>query len=109
MTIDNIVTKYFDVFCKKDLEALSTLYADDVILNEWNSNIFVGKEKVLEANKILFEQFNKIEIEVITSGITNDKSVNEIIVILDDAHVRVVDVLTIEDEKIKYIMAYRGF
>lgn len=107
--IDEIVNRYFDAFCKKDIDTLSNLYADNVILNEWNSNIFIGKEDVLNANKKLFEEFGQIQIEVTASGITNDKSVNEIIVILDDANVRVVDVLTVHDGKIQYIMAYRGF
>lgn len=107
--VQKIVNLYFEYFCKKDLEALNELYADDVILNEWNSNIFIGKEKVLQANKKLFEEVGLLEIDVKTSGITEDRSVNEIIVSLDNALVKVVDVLQIQDGKIKYIMAYRGF
>lgn len=107
--VQQIVNLYFDHFCKKDLQSLSELYAEDVILNEWNSNIFIGKDNVLDANKKLFEEFGQIEIDVTTSGISNNRSVNEIIVVLDGANVKVVDVLTIENNKIKYIMAYRGF
>jgi hypothetical protein len=108
-TIQTVIDEYFKAFCNKDVNKLYNLYADDIILNEWNDNIFIGKEKVLDANKKLFEQFGQIEIDVTSAGITNNKSVNEIIVILDGAHVNVVDVLTIENQKIKYIMAYRGF
>jgi hypothetical protein len=109
MIIDNIVNEYFDAFTKKNIGRLSELYHDDVSLNEWNSSIFEGKSAVIEANKKLFEQFEKIAIVVKTKGITANRSINEILVVLDGTSVNVVDVIEIVDNKIKNIVAYRGF
>lgn len=107
--VQDIINQYFETFSKKDLEGLNKLYADTVVLNEWNANLFIGKDEVLEANKKLFDQFRQIDIKVNASAVTNNKSVNEITVILDEMNVDVVDVITIENKKITYIMAYRGF
>ncbi len=107
--IGNIVKEYFDAFSAKDLKRLSTLYADDVVLSEWNENVFTGKVAVLEENRKLFEQFKSIRIVVNNSGENNRTSVNEITVYLDDKKVKVVDSISVVGEKITNIMAYRGF
>jgi ketosteroid isomerase-like protein len=107
--IRNIVAEYFDAFSAKDLKRLSTLYADDVVLSEWNENVFTGKVAVLEENRKLFEQFKSIRIVVNNSGENNRTSVNEITVYLDDKKVKVVDSISVVGEKITNIMAYRGF
>jgi hypothetical protein len=107
-----LIEDYFSAFCAQNLEKLSELYADTIMLNEWNTNIFVGKEKVLEANKQLFNQFKNIRIETITS-LTDEHhrvSINEIVVKLDNQKVRVIDVIRFNpDGKINNITAYRGF
>lgn len=112
----DLIAQYFEAFNNKDLNTLSELYADNVILNEWNENIFTGKEAVLKANKELFDKFNNICIEILTSGIDDVSSstlyisLNEIAVTLDDeVHINVVDVIEIIDDKIRSITAYKGF
>ena len=112
----DLVKTYFEAFNNKDLNTLSELYADNVILDEWNENIFVGKDAVLNANKELFDKYTNVNIEILTSGIddvsssTLHISLNEIAVTLDDeVHIIVVDVIEILDDKIRRIIAYRGF
>ena len=118
---------YFDAFCKKDIKTLSRLYTDDIVLNEWNENIFTGKEDVLQANRDLFSAFNTIDIKVIRSvehtipnieGSTAHKVIYaEIEVYLDDMPVvKVIDVIhfrrAVEPGSyslISRIDAYRGF
>ena len=102
---------YFDAFSAQNLEKLSELYSDNVMLNEWNENVLVGKEKVLEVNKKLFNQFKSIRVEVVSSSTDEDYrvSLNEIVVKLDDQKVKVVDIIRFFDNKITSITAYRGF
>jgi ketosteroid isomerase-like protein len=109
--MNNIVEKYFEAFAAKDMEALSNLYHDDIVLNEWNMNKFVGKAAVLEANRQLFAQFKDIDVTISSSGEDGELplSLNEIVLSLDGHLVRAVDAIQIIDEKIIYIMAYRGF
>lgn len=105
----NVIEEYFDAFVNKDLAKLSELYSDDIVLSEWDENIFTGKEAVLQANADLFSKFNKIDVMVKARGESGNISINEIVVLLDDVSVKVVDSITTDDGKIVYIMAYRGF
>jgi ketosteroid isomerase-like protein len=104
-----VIEEYFEAFVNKDLERLSQLYSDDVVLSEWDENVFTGKEAVLQVNADLFDKFENIGVVVKARGESGNISLNEIIVLLDDISVKVVDAITVQDEKIVYIMAYRGF
>ena len=106
-----LVQDYFDAFSAQNLEKLGELYSDNVMLNEWNEKVLVGKEKVLEANKKLFDQFKSIRIEVVSSSTDENYrvSLNEIVVKLDDQKVKVVDIIRFFDDKITSVTAYRGF
>jgi len=104
-----IIEEYFEAFVNKDLTKLAELYSDDVVLSEWDENIFSGKEAVLKANEELFSKFENIGVVVKVRGESGNISLNEIVVLLDDVSVKVVDSITVQDKKIVYIMAYRGF
>ena len=104
-----VIEEYFDAFVNKDLARLSELYSDDIVLSEWDENVFTGKEAVLKANADLFNKFEKIGVLVKARGESGNISLNEIIVNLDDVSVKVVDSIAVHNEKIVYIMAYRGF
>ena len=99
-----VIEEYFDAFVNKDLARLSELYSDDVVLSEWDENVFTGKEAVLQANADLFSKFKKIGILVRARGESGTISLNEIIVNLDDVSVKVVDSIAVHNEKIVYII-----
>lgn len=113
----DLIKTYFDAFNNKDLTTLSELYADNIVLNEWNENVFEGKDAVLEENKKLFDKFGNVNISIISAGTDEDFitatsyiSLNEISVILDDeVDITVVDIIEVIDNKIRSITAYRGF
>jgi len=107
--MEKIIEEYFQAFTTKDLQTLSMLYDDNIVLSEWGENIFTGKLAVLKANEELFNRVTNIDIVVKTRASQNNCSLNEIVVHLDDAMVKVVDSITVTNDKITYIMAYRGF
>lgn len=107
--MEKIIEEYFDAFVNKDLQKLSLLYDDNIVLSEWDENIFTGKEAVLKANEELFNKFKDIGVVVKARASQNNRSLNEIVVHLDDVEVKVVDSITVVDGKIIGIMAYRGF
>jgi ketosteroid isomerase-like protein len=107
--MNTIVEEYFDAFVGKDLQKLSELYDEDVQLSEWDENVFVGKEAVLKANEELFNKFENIGVVIKARASQNNRSLNEIVVHLDDIEVKVVDSIKVINDKIVYIMAYRGF
>jgi hypothetical protein len=108
-SIDAIVKQYFDAFNTRNLDKLAVLYADGVILSEWDEHVFLGKKRVLEANKKLFDAEPTLHISIVTAGVTNNTSVNEILVYVSTGIVKVVDSIKVENGKIVKIMAYRGF
>ena len=107
--MEKVIEEYFEAFVKKDLRKLSELYDDDIQLSEWDENIFVGKKAVLKANEELFNKFKDIGVVVKARASQNNRSLNEIVVHLDDIEVKVVDSIKVINDKIVYIMAYRGF
>jgi phage shock protein C len=108
--IGNIIDQYFSAFSSKNIDKLSELYAEDIVLSEWDANVYKGKQAVLEANKQLFENTKSIRVIVNNTGENNKTSLNEITVYLDNAQkVKVVDSITVVNSKITNIMAYRGF
>ena len=68
-------------------------------------------------DKTLFDKFNSVVIEVLSSGVDEISnisasyiSLNEISVSLDDdTHITVVDIIEVVDNKIRGVTAYRGF
>jgi ketosteroid isomerase-like protein len=107
--MENVIEEYFDAFVNKDLQKLSSLYDDNIVLSEWDKNIFTGKEAVLKANEELFNKFENIGVVIKARASQNNRSLNEIVVHLDDIEVKVVDSIKVINDKIVYIMAYRGF
>lgn len=53
------LTEYFQTFSNQDLDGLSEMFSDDVILVDWEINAN-GKEEVLEANKNIFQSVDTI-------------------------------------------------
>ena len=105
-----LVEQYLVAFAKKDLDTLATLYHDDVVLWEWSENIFMGKEKVLEANKQLFDGTKRLGVVIQADASVNaEKHMVELSIMLDDKMISVVDVISIHEDKIITVQAYRGF
>lgn len=82
--------KYFEVFSNKDIDNLSDLFSDDVVLIDWNLSAF-GKEEVLKANKSIFDSVDTIKIFV-SSIYENDK---------DKSYLCLIDVVINNSELLK--------
>lgn len=108
--MNEIVKKYFKAFSEKDIDTLSELYDDNVILWEWGTHVFMGKEQVLKANLDIFNSVNEMKV-IIQSHAPADleKSYTELVIFLDKQMISVVDVITTHNNKITGVTAYRGF
>ena len=105
-----IINEYFEHFAHRDIERLSELYAEDVILKDWIDS-FEGKENVLNANKELFKNASSISVQVkdiCSSGWTFACQIRINLTIAGfDQFFDVVDVIKInEHNKIQSIEAY---
>ena len=105
-----IIKKYFQAFSKKDLDTLSELYSDNVVLWEWGEKFYLGKLDVLNSNKDLFGKFSNINVLLKSHAHSEDnKYFCEAIVVLDNNAVSFINVFVVENDKIVSIAAYRGF
>lgn len=107
--MNSIVQKYFTAFSKKDLSTLSELYGEDVVLWEWGQRVFMGKQEVLTANEELFKSSEQLAVLVQGYAESDDKFYVELGIMLDDRVVSVLDVITLKNDKIVSVQAYRGF
>jgi ketosteroid isomerase-like protein len=107
--MNEIVKAYFTAFSAKDITTLEQLYHDDVVLWEWGQRVFMGKAEVLEANTQLFNSSERLNLLVQSSASDGNKHFCELSIILDEKLISVLDVITLQDNKIITVQAYRGF
>jgi hypothetical protein len=101
---------YFELFSKKDLEELSHLFSDDVVLRDWET-LAIGKKEVLAANKNIFESLDNIQVKLLNQSLSdNNRVYNQIIIEINDKEtLLVIDVIVFDKNGlIKKIEAYKG-
>ena len=107
-SLSQLAYQYFDAWAKKDLASLSTQFAEEVVLLDWEV-LASGKEKVLEANQRIFETFKKLAINVCKISCSENTVFAQIEILADEAIIPVVDVLEFNSAgKVKKVRAYRG-
>tara|TARA_R100000152_G_C6616605_1_gene68697 strand:+ start:190 stop:585 length:396 start_codon:yes stop_codon:yes gene_type:complete len=116
--------KYFQAFADKNIEVLTEMFTDDIILIDWN-NTFTGKDQVVNEVQGIFANFKTIKLEVTdifsslniinadrgetTVSIPKDDSFAcEIVIVFDDLEpLYIMDLIEFDDEgRIKKLTAY---
>lgn len=116
--------KYFQAFADKNIEILTEMFTDDIILIDWN-NTFTGKDQVVNEVQGIFANFKTIKLEVTdifsslniinadrgetTVSIPKDDSFAcEIVIVFDDLEpLYIMDLIEFDDEgRIKKLTAY---
>ena len=116
--------KYFQAFADKNIEVLTEMFTDDIILIDWN-NTFTGKDQVVNEVQGIFANFKTIKLEVTdifsslniinadrgetTVSIPKDDSFAcEIVIVFDDLEpLYIMDLIEFDDQgRIKKLTAY---
>jgi ketosteroid isomerase-like protein len=100
--------KYFEKFRDKDLEGLSNMYADNIILEDWNGT-WKGKQAVLNMNAEFFTLNFRIPTIDVTTSKSEVTSTAYVLfdLVLDDTTIKINDeILFDEDYKIIGIFAH---
>ena len=110
MTLIEISKEYFKTFSNKDLNGLKGIFAEDVILRDWDIEA-KGLEEVLKANAHIFANVTSIQVKPLK--IYNDKNtvIAELEIDVNDGEelLLVTDVIEFDnDERICTIRAYKG-
>ena len=115
---------YFQAFADKNIEVLTEMFTDDIILIDWN-NTFSGKDQVVNEVQGIFANFKTIKLEVTdifsslniinadrgetTVSIPKDDSFAcEIVIVFDDLEpLYIMDLIEFDEEnRIKKLTAY---
>ena len=115
---------YFQAFADKNIEVLTEMFTDDIILIDWN-NTFTGKDQVINEVQGIFANFKTIKLEVTdifsslniinadrgetTVSIPKDDSFAcEIVIVFDDLEpLYIMDLIEFDNEgRIKKLTAY---
>ena len=101
--------EYFRQFSKKDLNALKSLFSENVTLQDWSTKAH-GKTEVLSVNRKLFQSVKNINIVPIELFEDKNTIVAEIEIVINGGdNIKVVDIIGFDSErKIKFIRAYKG-
>jgi hypothetical protein len=102
--------QYFNAFCLKQIEAISELLVNDVILIDPNLKQVTGKKAVLKATADVLSGCK--EIKQVSCEFIPDLKDNRVLCIFrfyyDENLVNVVDVITFSGDKILKIEAFLG-
>ena len=99
---------YLNYYAQKDLQAVSALFSDDIILRDWKIRV-VGKEKALAETKKNFESVNDLAIEILKLHESQNTVIAELKINVDAEVLYVVDIITFnEKDLIASIRAYIG-
>jgi ketosteroid isomerase-like protein len=104
--IENLSQTYFNSFSNKNIVELDKMFADDIHLIDWDVNL-MGKEKVLEFNKTLFDNVKQIQLEVVSIVTSSTTVYAELALQVDDVNLKVLDVIRFKDDKIVQLNAYQ--
>ena len=109
MDLKSLSLEYFETFSRKDLDSLALMFADDVVLRDWEISAS-GINEVLAANKKIFDSVEYIHVMPLHLYRDTNTVVAELSIVVSGAvHLSVVDVIKFNDAgKINSIRAYKG-
>jgi ketosteroid isomerase-like protein len=64
---------YFDTFSNKDINTLSKMFSNDVVLNDWNVSVS-GKTEVVNTVKNIFDEVSSIKVTPLKIYSMNENS-----------------------------------
>lgn len=109
MTLKEISLKYFKDFSSKDILSLKKVFANDIVLRDWDIEA-KGIDEVIKANQNIFDNVTSIFVDPQNLYQEGNIVISELNILINDSEIiYVVDLIEFnEDNKIKRIFAYKG-
>ena len=104
-----LIKNYFTFFSKKNINKLKTILHKNIILKDWEGT-YKGFFSVIKKNNNIFRNCKKIKIKIVNIIKKNNIFYVQlkIFINLNSKPIEVIDLITINNNKIKKIEAYRG-
>ena len=109
MTLKEITSKYFKDFSSKDITSLKEVFANDIVLRDWEIEA-QGFKAVIKANENIFDNVISIFVEPQNLYQEDNIVIGELKITINESEILyVVDLIEFNEEnKIKRIYAYKG-
>ena len=104
-----LIKNYFFFFSKKRVNELKNIFHKNIILKDWEGT-YKGFSAVIKKNNSTFRNCKKIKIKIINIIKKNNIFCIQlkIFINLNPKPIEVIDLITINNNKIKKIEAYKG-
>jgi hypothetical protein len=103
-----LIKNYFATFSKKNINELKNIFHKNIVLKDWEG-IYKGFSAVIKKNNSIFRNCKKIKIKI-TDIIKKNNTFCvqlKIFINLNSKPIEVIDLITIFNNKIKKIEAYK--
>ena len=105
---ESMTAKYFKLWQTKNIEGLSKLFDDSILLQDWD-NLIRGKEAIIKFNSNFFNSVNLIELNVVSFHCYENTTFSELNIIIDGVKLTVLDKIVFDKNfLITQIRAYKG-
>lgn len=104
-----LIKNYFFFFSKKRVNELKNIFHKNIILKDWEG-IYKGFTAVIKKNNSIFFNCKKIKIKIINIIQKNNIFCVKLKIFINynSKPIEVIDLITIKNNKIKKIEAYKG-
>ena len=103
----SLTKEYFQAFSNKNVKKLEELFAENIYLKDWESEV-LGFDNVIKFMKKLFKD-NDLQIQIKEIYCDNNTVIAEIKIFIESNNfIKVVDIIEFNDSKIVAIRAYKG-
>ena len=105
---ESMTAKYIKLWQTKNIEGLSKLLDDEIILEDWD-NLIKGKDALLKFNSDFFNSVNLIELNVVSFHCFEHNTFSELNIIIDGVKLTVLDKIVFNKNfLITQIRAFKG-
>ena len=105
---ESMTAKYFKLWQTKNIEGLSKLFDDSILLQDWD-NLLRGKEAIIKFNLDFFNSVNLIELNVVSFHCFEHNTFSELNIIIDGVKLTVLDKIVFNKNfLITQIRAFKG-
>jgi hypothetical protein len=109
LDIDALTRKFISAYEQKNIDIISEMFAPNVVLRDWNSEVTGFQAAIAEFTKN-FQAADSLSIEIRNLMVNSPFAAVELEIVINNSEtLRVVDVLCFsKDQKILSIVAYKG-
>ena len=105
--MEKLIDEYFNAWNLRDIDALKKIFSDNILLEDWEIKE-IGLSAVIEANKKIFNEVPNIKAHVQRIAMGHNCVFCELKISINaEEIIDVVDIITIKDDKITEIKAYK--